>query len=286
MAIVFRRFSWLCSAMVLFLLATHCTSVGISSSDLQICGEGFTKTSTGCQRTQNLCTPACPADEKCVDQKCVPRYPVSNGIDCVVPCGVGFVCNRDTGACVSAGKCPKPCGPGTSCVQGKCVLRATCNPPCPQIGFICDNGLCQKVCTPSCTNGEECISGVCQKKCNPACGKDSFCSEGRCVRRVDNDRDGYTNDRDCNDNDRNIFPGATERCNNKDNNCDGIVDNITPRTCYEGPANTIGKGTCAAGNTTCQNGQAVCTGQIIPNSERCDKQDNDCDGTTDEGCGN
>jgi|GEM_PF-2771587 len=42
------------------------------------------------------------------------------------------------------------------------------------------------------------------------------------------DRCGFTKDnpRDCDDNDPNVYPGAVEYCDGKDNNCDGCVDGI------------------------------------------------------------
>jgi hypothetical protein len=45
------------------------------------------------------------------------------------------------------------------------------------------------------------------------------------VVRVDDDGDGYTvEDGDCNDTDSSVYPGATEICDNVDNDCDEAVD--------------------------------------------------------------
>ena len=56
----------------------------------------------------------------------------------------------------------------------------------------------------------------------PACGGTG--ETGNPV--VDEDGDGYTPaEGDCDDDDKNVHPGADEKCNNKDDDCDGTKDN-------------------------------------------------------------
>ena len=75
----------------------------------------------------------------------------------------------------------------------------------------------------------------------------------------------------------------TEICNNKDDDCDGQIDNNLTQTCYTGPANTAEKGLCKKGTQTCAAGQwGSCQNEVTPNTEICNNKDDDCDGQTDE----
>jgi hypothetical protein len=86
-----------------------------------------------------------------------------------------------------------------------CTPTATCRPE----GDLCNTN------SDCCNN--MCENGLC--KMNPAVPD--------CT---DNDKDGYgvgpgcSNTQDCNDNDATIYPGAPELCDNKDNDCNGVVD--------------------------------------------------------------
>jgi MYXO-CTERM domain-containing protein len=82
---------------------------------------------------------------------------------------------------------------------------------------------------------------------------------------------GYTNLRDdCNDSDKDVYPGAKEICNNKDDNCNGRVD--------EGARLTCGTGWCRVVADTC-NATSCTPGS--PRPEQCNLIDDDCDGVID-----
>ncbi|MFH1130508.1 MAG: vWA domain-containing protein, partial [Pseudomonadota bacterium] len=87
----------------------------------------------------------------------------------------------------------------------------------------------------------------------------------------------------------NGFVGPTpEICDNKDNNCDGIIDNfrepcfpfasgcdVVARTC---------QGVCTLGSKLCTAGTwGACQGALGPTIEVCNGLDDNCDGTVDEG---
>ncbi len=55
-------------------------------------------------------------------------------------------------------------------------------------------------------------------------GTDGGGTDGGGVPSYDADGDGYHMGIDCDDGDPNVFPGAEERCNGIDDNCDGVTD--------------------------------------------------------------
>jgi len=85
-----------------------------------------------------------------------------------------------------------------------------------------------------------------------------------------------------------IVPNPFELCGNReDDNCNGLFDEGCP--CEDGqylPCGT-GVGACREGLLSCTNGElgGNCVGAILPLEESCgDGEDNNCDGSVDEGC--
>lgn len=77
-----------------------------------------------------------------------------------------------------------------------------------------------------------------------------------------------------------------EVCDNKDNDCNGTIDNGDPGG---GAACGSNVGECVAGTNRCVNGAVTCVGSSgTPGAiaDACDGKDNDCDGMTDEGLAN
>ncbi len=71
--------------------------------------------------------------------------------------------------------------------------------------------------------------------------------------------------------------GSAEVCNDEDDDCDGITDEGLTRPCG------TDTGECVAGTETCSRGAWVSCTAVGGTVETCDNQDDDCDGSTDEG---
>ncbi|MFZ4857118.1 MAG: putative metal-binding motif-containing protein [Desulfuromonadaceae bacterium] len=74
-----------------------------------------------------------------------------------------------------------------------------------------------------------------------------------------------------------------ETCDNKDNDCDGVVDAFL-QPCYTGPGGTMGVGICKAGARTCTAGAfGACVGEVLPAIEVCGNAvDENCNGVVNE----
>jgi hypothetical protein len=100
---------------------------------------------------------------------------------------------------------------------------------------------------------------------------------------------------DCDDDDPAVQPGALERCNGLDDDCDGLVDEgaASPATWYA-DADGDGYGDPATSLEACAAPDGFVAsaldcddadGAVHPGAlERCDGQDQDCDGAVDEAC--
>ncbi|MBM4394664.1 MAG: putative metal-binding motif-containing protein [Deltaproteobacteria bacterium] len=165
-----------------------------------------------------------------------------------------------------------------------------------------------------CDDGQAAVSPDASETCN---GIDDDCSgqadEGLLgTYSRDADGDGYgdpnvavqacsapggyiANALDCDDSDPDVRPGATETCDGKDNDCDGVPDGFA-RTCDLGCANGVQTCTAAAWSDcsapvplSCRDFadcafKPMCVEACpLPPPETCNGRDDDCDGEADEG---
>ncbi|MFT7518492.1 MAG: MYXO-CTERM domain-containing protein, partial [Kiritimatiellia bacterium] len=111
---------------------------------------------------------------------------------------------------------------------------------------------------------------------------------------LDDDEDGHRYPEDCDDDDDAVYPGATELCNDLDDDCDEVVDEddaLDAPTWYP-DADDDGFGAEGDGKSGCDKPEGYGAGDqdcddsrtdVYPDAdELCDERDNDCDGEVDE----
>lgn len=162
-------------------------------------------------------------------------------------CPAGQACSPDSG---NAGE--------LACLgEFRCLTNAEPNPYLtPDYGITCDvNRLHQE--EYACPAGDICYPVGGNQQCVSPCTTDGDCSdlgsEAKCLAAsgphglrfcqascIDADGDGYyahtalcPAGRDCDDNDPAVNPGAMERCDGKDTNCDGFMDAIVSSHSWE-----------------------------------------------------
>ncbi|HAA55554.1 MAG TPA: hypothetical protein DCE42_12405 [Myxococcales bacterium] len=178
-------------------------------------------------------------------------------------CEIDADCVSDGLYCVN-GMCRALCKDDLDCQK---VLKETCTSP---------EGEDAKFCLPPCLSGQTrpCYTGPQGTKDVGLCkaGTQTCTAQatwGSCLEQ--------------------ILPKG-EQCNEKDDNCDGKVDegcDCTPgqtRSCYTGTFSSQGKGECKDGTQTCgANGSyGKCQGDVTPTDEICNGKDDDCNGTIDD----
>ncbi len=173
-------------------------------------------------------------------------------------------CDEDADACAFVPD-DTACDDGVDCTVDSCDVSSGCvSAP--------DNSLCETYCVlgAECHPGAGgCIGGV-RRTCNDGtvCTVDS-CDDAAaaCVNDLhDDDVDGYgammvsgimcAGGMDCDDTDPDVNPAATEACNGRDDNCNGMIDEGCPdspdtcRTAYEIPVVVGGRRAVAHGSLT------------------------------------
>ncbi|MFH1435342.1 MAG: hypothetical protein ABIJ56_06465 [Pseudomonadota bacterium] len=243
---------------------------------------------------------ACTVDH-CEDGACV-NDPCE---DC---CPDGLTCIPDYGC----GTAPKPCETDEeckddiACTLDRCRDETFCE-NIPQNG-LCDEGeicLAALGCIPKppdeCEEDEDCDMANpclgewycdaefgCQFLSVLDCGDDDACTDdgcdpetGDCVHPVrDADEDGHGDidcegGDDCDDGDPDVYPGAPELCNEKDDDCDELVDE---GCCDEGAECETECGSTGAIDCPPDGGEGEC----VPPPEACNGDDDDCDDLVDE----
>ncbi len=221
------------------------------------CGNDEGECTAGAQRCVGGTLSACeggagPSAETCdgLDEDC----------DGDVDEGLSRSCGTDVGACVMglqtcsrgewSDECPGGTGPAAEVCEGA-------------IDEDCDDVV---------DNGCECISGATR-----SCGTDV----GECVRGTETcNTSGHWDV--CNGE----ITATAEQCNGVDDDCDGSTDEGC--ACIAGATRPCGTdvGECVRGTETCSaTGQwGLCTGATSAATERCNRVDDDCDGSVDEGC--
>lgn len=119
---------------------------------------------------------------------------------------------------------------------------------------FCDHAVAKPAAVPATTAQPAVVAPPAEKAC-AAGSADPACQDA--------DGDGVVAARDCDDNNADIHPGAVERCDGVDNNCDGQVDENASVIVFHG----LG---------VCQSGQVVV--------QQCQQGFSDCDGQAANGC--
>lgn len=224
-------------------LKSRCGDGIVDERALEVCDDGNGERNDGCYDCRHSCetdadcndSNICNGAERCdpATHTCVAGQPLADG----TTCGPDYAC---WGArCVSTGCGNAFVDSNEECDDGNLEAGDGCGVDCRfecKHDADCDDG---NVC-----NGEETCdleSHVCVRAEPLNCDDGNPCTEDVCdevlgciPRLIDVDGDGHAPSTlgecgtDCDDEDPEVFTGAGELCDGKDNNCDGRIDEAAP----------------------------------------------------------
>ncbi len=265
-----------------------CSGDALAAS-IDLCGDKIDNDCDG--KTDDECPEADTDGDKTPDSKDCAPYDASIYPGAPEPCCAALPPSAD----------PQP--------EGLDAKTQACDVDCDGLVKACkvgDNDGDGFVAPGDCNDNDASIFPGGKEKCGDGIDQDCDGNDLPCTGLTDNDKDGYPLGIDCNDDDEAIHPGAPEACNFLDDDCDGVVDEGNPGGVCSDPkqksesACTGAGGTwqvagAACGNSVgqCKPGTLVCThvglaanvtcvDAVLPATESCNGQDDDCDGQTDE----
>ena len=194
------------------------------------------------------------------------------------------------------------CNPLDTGYNPKIKNEACCNPAWVNTSqeFVCDWNCDGKV-TPcdakdldfdgktgeeDCNDADPKSFAKAPEKCDDGIDQDCDGNDQECAAISDQDGDGFANsiEQDCKPNDKTINPFATEICNNKDDDCDGVTDEGNPGTTPGACGSSDGQ--CVPGQEACvhvsNKALILCAPKVGPSAEACNGVDDNCNGKTDE----
>jgi hypothetical protein len=237
-----------------------------ASDDIRDCGTTLGACEPGVQHCVNGKWGRCATDERSKSEYVAPESEECNGDDddcdgeidenCECTDGETLDCGSDVGACAFGIQ---------TCTRGRW-------------------GACQGGITPgqeACDAHDNDCDGDIDEGCDCLDGDTTDCGSnlGECQQGTRICSEGHWGD--C---EGEVGPDP-EACDGDDNDCDGDIDEGCD--CLNGTQQDCGEslGACQIGTQRCEDGRwGQCEGDIVPEAEVCDSEDNDCDGDIDEGC--